>query len=323
VIIVTGGAGFIGSNLVYALNQRGLNDILIIDNLTNGEKCKNLNALDFHDYLDKNKFSEHLAELGAKADVIFHIGACSDTMEYNGKYMMENNYEYSKNLLHFCQNKNIPFIYASSASVYGNGIAGFTEDEKCENSLNTYAFSKMQFDRYVRKILTADAKTQKMSQIVGLRFFNVFGPQENHKGRMASIFYQMYNQLNKNSVIRLFAAHEGYADGEQKRDFIYVKDVVKVNLYFWDNPRLSGIFNCGTGKAETFNAAATSIIKAQGTGKIEYIPFPAELQGKYQSFTEADTKKLLQAGYDGGFYPLEKAAAEYYEYLEKNDGYLK
>ncbi len=299
-IIVTGGAGFIGSNLVKGLNDRGLKDILVVDDLSQGETFKNLLALDIKDYIDKDDF---LAALlvgkydGETVEAVFHDGACSDTMEYNGKYMMETNYEYSKELLHFCQRRRIPFIYASSASVYGGGETGFSETPACEWALNVYAFSKLQFDRYVRQILP-DAT----AQVVGLRYFNVYGPQENHKGRMASVAYHFFHQLKKDGVVRLFK-------------------VVDVNLFFYDNPAVSGIFNCGTGKANTFNAVANAAIKALGGGKIEYIDFPETLKGKYQNFTEADLTLLKEAGYDKPFTDPEAAVADYYRYLAAG-GYL-
>ena len=319
-IIVTGGAGFIGSNLIRGLNDKGYNDILVVDNIGKTDKFKNLVPLKIYDYIDKEDFI-HAIEAGEyehkKIQAIFHIGACSDTMEYDGKYMMDNNYEYSKTLLHFCLRRKIPFTYASSASVYGNGDKGFTETPECEDALNVYAFSKMQFDRYVNSLLP-----NIDSQVVGLRFFNVFGPQEIHKGRMASIAYQLYNQITKEGVAKLFAGINGYDDGEQLRDFIYVKDVVKVNLFFLNHPEQSGVFNCGTGKARSFNAVANSIIAAKNTGRIEYVPFPEQLKGKYQNYTEADTTKLLKAGYDGGFMELEAAIADYCQYLDNNNGYL-
>lgn len=319
-IIVTGGAGFIGSNLVKGLNERGYKDILVVDNLTNADKCRNLVYVDIKDYVDKQDF---LSDLKAgkynheSIEAVFHEGACSDTMEYNGKYMMENNYQYSKELLHFCLARKIPFMYASSASTYGNGKNGFKAEPACEEALNVYAFSKLQFDRYVRKTVPESA-----SQVVGLRYFNVFGPQENHKGRMASIVYQLYRQMEEQGLIRLFEGTEGYANGEQKRDFIYVKDLVKVNLFFFDHPELSGVYNCGTGKANSFNEVAKSVIDVFGKGHIEYVPFPETLKGKYQSFTQADDAKLLAAGYDQGFHSLEAAVKDYCQYLIKNNGYL-
>ncbi len=318
-IIVTGGAGFIGSNLVKGLNGRGQENILVVDDLSQGDKFKNLLALDIKDYIDKDDF---LAALLAEkydseaVEAVFHDGACSDTMEYNGKYMMDTNYAYSKALLHFCQRRRIPFIYASSASVYGGGENGFRETPECEWVLNVYAFSKLQFDRYVRRVLPGAA-----AQIVGLRYFNVYGPQENHKGRMASVAYHFFHQLKKDGVVRLFKGTEGYGDGEQRRDFVYVKDVVDVNLFFADNPAKSGIFNCGTGRANTFNAVATAAIKALGRGRIEYIDFPETLKGKYQNFTEADLSHLKAAGYEKPFTELDQAVADYYRYLATG-GYL-
>ena len=318
-IIVTGGAGFIGSNLVSELNARGQDDIIIVDNMGTGEKFRNLNALRFADYQDKIDFLHKIEDYDLESEnieVVYHIGACADTMEYNGNYMMQNNFEYSKKLLHFCQRRRIPFVYASSASVYGNGENGFREEPECENALNVYAFSKLMFDRYVRRILP-----QATSQIVGLRFFNVYGPQENHKGKMASIVYQLYHQLQKEGYVKLFKGYDGYADGEQRRDFIYVKDVVKVNLFFGANPQLSGIYNCGTGNANTFNAVAHAIIKACNRGHIEYIDFPEGLKGKYQSYTQADPTRLLAANYNGGFHSLEEGITEYCRYLDAG-GYL-
>lgn len=319
-IIVTGGAGFVGSNLVKGLNEQGRDDILVVDNIGQTDKFRNLIPLRFRDYIDKMDFIRDIRQglyENEKIDAIFHIGACSDTMEYNGKYMMENNYEYSKSLLHFCLRRKIPFIYASSASVYGNGAKGFKETPECEDALNVYAFSKMQFDRYVTNLLP-----HIDSQVVGLRYFNVFGPQEIHKGRMASIVYQLYKQVSQEGVARLFAGTDGYGDGEQLRDFIYVKDVVKVNLYFWKNRDKSGIFNCGTGKARSFNDVANGVIKALNKGEISYVPFPETLRGKYQSYTQADSANLLAVGYNGGFMELEDAVVDYYRYLRENNGYL-
>ena len=318
-IIVTGGAGFIGSNLVYELNQRGETQILIVDNLTNAAKFKNLVGLKAVDYIDKQDFLEKVQAgkfNSANVRAIFHQGACSDTMEYNGKYMLQNNFEYSKQLLHFALNKKIQFIYASSASTYGNGLKGFKETPECEHALNVYAFSKLFFDRYVQQLQGVSNR-----QIVGLKYFNVYGPQENHKGRMASVAYQFYNQLQESDTLKLFEGVDGYANGEQRRDFIYVKDVAKVNLFFLDNPQVSGIFNCGTGKAQSFNDVAKAVIKHLGRGKIEYIPFPEVLKGKYQSFTQADASKLLAAGYTGGFSDVATGVEEYCQILDQTEGY--
>lgn len=318
-IIVTGGAGFIGSNIVKALNERGYDDILIVDNLGKSEKYKNLIGLKFYDYIHRDNFLEMILSDGFDPDeinVVFHEGACSDTMEYDVNYMIKTNYEYSKELLRFCIYNDIDLIYASSASTYGGGENGFREVENCENALNPYAFSKLLFDRYLREHL-ADIE----SKVIGLRYFNVFGAQEFHKGRMASIVYQMYKQIKNSGVIKLFKGTDGYKDGEQRRDFIYVKDVAKVNLWCWENEIENGIYNCGTGKANTFNAVAQAVISALGKGEIEYIDFPETLQGKYQSFTQADTRKLLNAGYNGGFTNINDAVKEYCQFLAEGGYY--
>ena len=250
-------------------------------------------------------------------DVIFHEGACSDTMNYDGRYMMKNNYEGSKDILHYCLERRIPLLYASSASTYGSGKNGFREVSDCEEALNPYAFSKLQFDRYVRRVLP-----YAQSQVAGFRYFNVFGPQENHKDRMASLIFQKYHELKEKGKITLFEGTAGYENGGQIRDFIYVNDVVKVLFYFWEHPELSGIYNCGTGTGHTFNEFVKGIIDYCGTGSIEYVPFPEILKGKYQSFTTADTTKLTDAGYDKGFTPLVDAVKEYCELLDKHDGYF-
>ena len=319
-IIVTGGAGFIGSNLIKGLNETGRKDILVVDDLAQQDKFKNLVGLDFMDYLDKDEFLAQVLDGQWEETVleaIFHQGACSDTMEHNGKYMMDINYEYSKTLLHLCLRRNVPFLYASSASVYGSGEQGFREDPVCEAPLNVYGFSKWHFDRYVETLLT-----QAESQIVGLRYFNVFGPQENHKGRMASVAYHMFHQLKNDRTMRLFKGIDGYGDGEQRRDFIYVKDVAKVNLFFFDHPEKSGIFNCGTGQSQTFNDLAKAAKQAMGFGELEYIDFPEALKGKYQNFTEADQAKLRKIGYAEAFTSLNDAVADYYRYLQQSGGYF-
>lgn len=319
-IIVTGGAGFIGSNLVRGLNEQGYTDILIVDNLGNSEKFRNLVGLRYKDYQHKQDFIEALSAgcyEHQSIEAIFHEGACSDTMEYDANYMMKNNYEYSKGMLHFALKRRIPFLYASSASTYGSGTKGFTEGDPYEGALNVYAFSKLTFDRYVRQLLP-DA----YSQVVGLKYFNVFGPQENHKGKMASTAFHFYNQLQTGDKVRLFSGCDGYGNGEQKRDFVYVKDVVKVNLEFFERQLPSGIYNCGTGTARTFNDMAKAVIAQKHKGEIEYIPFPEVLKGKYQSYTQADLTNLLAAGYTGGFHTLEDAVADYVKQLDESMGYF-
>ena len=312
-IIVTGGAGFIGSNLVKGLNNIGITDILIVDDLTDGTKCRNMNALSFADYCDKDVFIDQLSKLnGMKIEAIFHEGACADTMEHNGLKMMSMNYDYSKSLLHFALDHSIRFIYASSASVYGNGDNGFKEIRPNENPLNVYAFSKFLFDQYVRTMLP----TAPM-QIVGLRYFNVYGQQENHKGRMASTIYSFYRQLKSDGITRLFEGSDKYI-----RDFIYVDDVVDVNRYFFNNPEKREIFNCGTGKAEPFTTIAHSLIELEGKGKIEFVPFPDSLKGKYQAFTQADTSALRAIGYEQDFMTVRQGVERYHTYLTNNDGFL-
>ena len=314
-IIVTGGAGFIGSNIVKALNARGRTDILIVDHIGKGLKFKNLLGLAFDDIWTKEQFLDALGGgLSKKIDGVFHMGACSDTMNYDGDYVLHNNYDYTKAVLKFCRERRVPLIYASSASTYGLGLNGFREAPECEDALNPYAFSKLMFDRYLRQRLDDSSK------VIGLRFFNVYGPQEAHKNKMASVFYHMHNQLRADGRIKLFKGIDGVLDGEQRRDFIYVNDVVKVCLWFFDNRAENGIYNCGTGRAHTYNEAARAVIKAMGFGEIEYIDFPDELRGKYQNYTQADTTKLLRAGYDGGFTEFDDAVKEYCSMLERNGG---
>jgi ADP-L-glycero-D-manno-heptose 6-epimerase len=319
--IVTGGAGFIGSNIVKDLNQQGISDILIVDDLGNDEKYRNLVGLRYRDYCHKDDFLADVIDREYDSDLIegiFHQGACSDTMEYNCNYVMANNYEYSKTLLHFCLDRKIPFLYASSASTYGNGGKGFREEEGCEEALNPYAFSKLSFDRYVRLLLPT-----AVSPVIGLKYFNVYGPQEHHKGKMASIVYQLYNQVKQAGVVRLFKGIDGYGDGEQRRDFIYVKDVVKVNMHFFTQGGPSGIYNCGTGRATSFNEVAKAVIAAHGSGHLEYIDFPEILKGKYQNYTEADTAKLRQIGFQDDFWTIEAAVADYGAILQASGGYYR
>lgn len=325
-IVVTGGCGFIGANLVHALNARGVDDVLVVDNLQAGQKFRNIVDCRIADYLDKRVFLEQIktGRFDGKLAAVFHQGACSDTMEYNGVYMMENNYEYSKALLHFCQAQAIPYIYASSASVYGGGSV-FQESPEHEAPLNVYGYSKFLFDQYVRRRPPAQG-----AQVVGLRYFNVYGDREGHKGRMASVAFHFFNQYREHGRVRLFEGSGGYADGEQRRDFISVEDVVKVNLYFLDHPGVSGIFNVGTGRSQTFNEVAVAAVnrcrREQGRGAltlaemqaqklIEYVPFPDGLKDKYQSFTEADIAALRASGYREPFFAVEEGVSRYIERL--------
>ncbi len=314
-IIVTGGAGFIGSNLVKGLNERGRQDILVVDNLKNGAKFLNLADCEIHDYQDKENFIEYIrrGELFAeRIDAVFHAGACSATTEWDGQYVMRNNYDYSKTLFKYCMARRIPFIYASSASVYGEG-PDFREDRTCEAPLNVYAYSKFLFDQYVRRQMLS-----LPTQVVGLRYFNVYGPREQHKGGMASVAYHFNNQVMESGKVRLFEGRDGYADGEQRRDFIYVGDVVSVNLWLLEHPGVSGIFNVGTGRSQSFNEVARAVLAWHGRGEIEYIPFPAHLQGRYQSFTEADINALRRAGYDLPFHDVEGGVRAYLDWLNSS-----
>ena len=313
-IIVTGGAGFIGSNIVKALNERGRNDILVVDNLKNGVKIKNLADCEIMDFMDKHDFIDHLKagkEFEEPVTAIFHEGACSSTTEWDGKFIMENNYEYSKILLHYCLERKIAYLYASSASVYGGGSV-FKEDRQYEEPLNMYAYSKFLFDQYVRRLTP-----QFKSQVVGFRYFNVYGPREQHKGTMSSVAFHLNGQIPQEGVARLFEGCEGYGNGDQSRDFVYVEDAVAVNLWFMDHPEKSGIFNLGTGRSQSFNDVANAVIKYHGKGKIEYIPFPDHLRGRYQSFTEADITALREAGYDAPFKTVEEGVTAYMKWLNK------
>ncbi|MDF2530031.1 MAG: ADP-L-glycero-D-manno-heptose-6-epimerase [Gammaproteobacteria bacterium] len=316
-IIVTGGAGFIGSNIVKALNKEGRRDILVVDDLTDGTKFVNLVDCDFLDYQDKDDFIASLLSGdydNESIEAIFHQGACSDTTEWNGRYMMENNFEYSKYLLHYCQDHNIQFIYASSAAVYGKGTV-FKEKREFEQPLNVYGFSKFQFDQYVRATFP-----NPKSQIVGFRYFNVYGPREQHKGKMASVAFHHNNQIQAGGTVKLFDAYDGYAAGEQKRDFVYVEDVANVNLWFMKHPEKSGIFNLGSGRSQAFNDIAKSVIAWHGKGSIEYIPFPDNLKGRYQSFTQADISALRQAGYEAPFKTVEQGVKAYLDWLNQQKG---
>jgi ADP-L-glycero-D-manno-heptose 6-epimerase len=324
--IVTGAAGFIGANLVKALNERGITRIVAVDDLTHGDRFANLVDCVIEDYLDKDEFLAAI-ERGAFNGVVtalLHQGACSDTTESDGRYMMQNNYRYSRRLLDFCVAQKTPFIYASSAAVYGDRTQ-FRESPECEQPLNVYGYSKHLFDQFVRRCMP-----QLPSQVVGLRYFNVYGPREQHKGRMASVAFHFFNQYRNTGKVRLFEGGDGYAHGEQQRDFVSVEDVVKVNLYFLDNPQKTGIYNCGTGVAQSFNEVAVAAVNAcrkargegalalaamQAQGLIEYIPFPQDLKGKYQSYTQADLTALRAAGYVENFLSVNQGVTKYCEAL--------
>jgi ADP-L-glycero-D-manno-heptose 6-epimerase len=321
-IVVTGAAGFIGSNLVKALSARGEHNIIAVDDLTRADKFKNLVDCEIADYFDKEVFLNELlaGNFDGQLEAVLHEGACSNTMESDGRYMMQNNYRYSLALLEHCQNDEVPFIYASSAAVYGAGEV-FREAREFESPINVYGYSKFLFDQKVRRRLN-----ERTAQIVGLRYFNVYGEREAHKGRMASMARQMFEQYSEYKKVRLFEGSRGYSAGEQRRDFVSVQDVAAVNLFFLDNSGKSGIFNVGTGKAESFNEVAAAVINTcdstdQSVGslvqreKIEYIPFPAGLKEKYQSYTQADIQYLREAGYETAFVDVKQGVREYVKRL--------
>lgn len=311
-IIVTGGLGFIGSNIVHGLNAQGYTDIVVVDDFSDGTKFVNIVEAEIADYWDKEEFLARLRQrdpIMAKVEAIIHQGACSATTEWNGRLVMDNNYEYSKAILHTCLERHISLIYASSAAVYGAGKV-FIEEPRHEAPLNVYGYSKTLFDRYARRLM-ASAR----SQVVGLRYFNVYGPREQHKGDMASVAYHLHSQLQTGEEIRLFTGCDGYGPGEQKRDFIHVDDVVDVVLWLLDHPGVSGLFNVGTGKSQSFNEVAGAVLKACGRGRIRYIPFPDHLRGRYQSFTEADLTRLRSAGYQGTFRDVESGVGDYMRWL--------
>lgn len=308
-IIVTGGAGFIGSNIVKALNDTGYRDILVVDNLKDGTKFANLADLDIADYIDKEDFIANIVAGDDLGDIeaVFHEGACSSTTEWDGKYMMDNNYQYSKEVLHYCLERSIPFLYASSAATYGGRSNHFVEERQFEQPLNVYGYSKFLFDQYVREILPHAG-----SQICGFRYFNVYGPREGHKGSMASVAFHLNQQIHQGENPKLFSGSENF-----KRDFVYVADVAAVNLWFWKQG-VSGIFNCGTGRAESFQAVADAVLDYHKTGSVEYIPFPEKLQGRYQSYTQADLTKLRAAGYDKPFHSVAEGVADYMAWLNRD-----
>jgi ADP-L-glycero-D-manno-heptose 6-epimerase len=325
-IIVTGAAGFIGSNLVKGLNDRGERDIVAVDNMTRADKFRNLVDCEIADYWHKDDFLEALVagDFDGEVDAVLHNGACSDTMGADGRYMMDNNYRYSLTLLDWCQAEGVPYIYASSAAVYGPG-PGFREDRACERPLNVYGYSKLLMDQVLRR-----RWGELGAQVVGLRYFNVYGPREAHKGRMASVAFHCFNQYRAEGKVKLFRGSGGYEAGEQRRDFVSVADVVAVNLWFLDNPEVSGIFNLGTGRAQPFNDVACATVNAlraaegeeplslaqmQAQGLIEYVPFPEGLEAKYQSFTQADLDRLRAAGYAAPFLTVEEGVSRYVQWL--------
>jgi ADP-L-glycero-D-manno-heptose 6-epimerase len=326
--VVTGAAGFIGSNLVKALNERGTTDIIAVDNLKHADKFRNLADCEIADYMSKEEFLEKLNG-GYFDDIlsaVLHQGACSDTMETDGRYMMENNYRYTLDILNHCQEEDVPLLYASSASVYGGGGV-FKESREFESPLNVYAYSKFLMDQVVRR-----RWSHRSSQIVGLRYFNVYGQREQHKGRMASVAFHFFNQYRAEGHVKLFEGCDGYGNGGQLRDFVSIEDVTKVNMFFLENHDKSGIFNLGTGQAQSFNDVAVATInalrEADGKGElslaemqqqqlIRYIPFPQQLIGKYQSYTQADISALRDIGYDAKFFDVAQGTTRYVNHLLK------
>ena len=317
-IIVTGGAGFIGSNLIHLLNQSGERDILLVDNFApapnlTGPKFLNLAGAEFADYMDKREFRAALKAgyfENTNIRAILHQGACSNTLEDDGRYVMDNNFTYSKELLHFALDRKIPLVYASTAAVYGASTE-FAELPKNERPLNIYGYSKLVFDNYVRRLMPPIGSQMK-STVVGLRYFNVYGPREQHKGRMASVIHHFTRQLKDTGSIKMFRGSGGYADGEQRRDFVFVKDLCRINMFFAgllpESPKkqIHAVVNAGTGEARTFKAVAAALMQAHGQGNIEYIPFPSDLQNRYQHFTQADIAGLRSAGYSAPFTSLEE-----------------
>jgi ADP-L-glycero-D-manno-heptose 6-epimerase len=305
-LIVTGGAGFIGSNIVRGLNAAGRDDIIVVDDLSDGRKFFNLVDCSIADYWDKSTLFDRLLALAVPPEAVLHQGACAVTTEWDGRYMLDENYQYSVDLLAYCQNNKLPLIYASSAAIYGASTAFSEHDSSLERPLNVYGYSKMLFDRYVRRHAFSDG-----AQVVGLRYFNVYGPGEAHKGPMASVVWHLTREFKETGEMRLFQGSHGYADGEQRRDFIHVDDVVQVVLWFLAHPGQSGIYNVGTGASASFNDLARAVIEYQGGGSIRYVPFPEKLEASYQPFTEADLSALRAAGYRGEFADIRTGVHRY------------
>jgi ADP-L-glycero-D-manno-heptose 6-epimerase len=322
-LIVTGGAGFIGSNLIHCLNADGITNILVVDNLANTKKFQNLDGARYVDYMDKRDFRRAIREnaLGeSKIEAIFHQGACSNTLEEDGIYVMDNNFQYSKEVLDFAIRSGASLVFASSAAVYGlSGPGRFTPALENERPLNIYGYSKLAFDHYFRN-------QQTMGRVpitaVGLRYFNVYGPREQHKGRMASVIHHFSKQIEETGKVRLFAGSGGYDDGEQRRDFVYVSDLIRLNMFFAQvgpyAPKpghlartYRGVVNAGSGVSRSFNDVARAVMAVHGTdAPIEYIPFPVELKDRYQHFTEADLTGLRELGYSSDPTPLETGIFE-------------
>ncbi len=311
-IIITGGAGFIGSNLVASLNAKGYTDILVVDDLSDGHQFMNLQTAKIADYMDKSEFCQALQNsyhFAKDIDAVIHMGACSDTTEWDGQYVMENNFTYSKVLFHYCTDHKIPFLYASSAAVYGNSVE-FNENGGHEAPLNVYGYSKYLFDQYV-----LNHQELCTNQVAGFRFFNVYGPKEAHKGKMSSVAYHLNQQIQESGNIKLFEGYDGYKNGEQKRDFVYVGDVAEVLIWFLNHPSASGIFNLGTGRAQTFNDVAHSVLDWHQSGSLDYIPFPDHLKGHYQSYTQADISKLRAIGCDHVFKTVQEGVKAYLDIM--------
>lgn len=328
-LIVTGGAGFIGSNLVHELNAHDITDILVVDNLANVAKFHNLHGARYVDYMDKREFRRAIAgnaEWGCQIEGILHQGACSNTLEEDGVYMMDNNFQYTKEVLGFAIRQSSPLIFASTAAVYGlSGPGRFTPTVENERPLNIYGYSKLAFDHYFRHKLALD---EIPIAAVGLRYFNVYGPREAHKGRMASVIHHFSKQIQEAGKVRLFAGTGGCRDGEQRRDFVYVRDLARLNMFFAQigpyapkagrpAQKYRGVFNAGSGVSRSFNEVAKALMAVHGQVPIEYIPFPADLEGRYQHFTEADLSELRQAGCDLEMTSLEEGIVETNETLAK------
>lgn len=318
-IIVTGGAGFIGSAIVAALNSRSISDILIVDNLAADEKWKNLRRLFFSDYLEKEDFLKMIVngQVELDIDTIFHLGAISSTTERDATLLIRNNYEYTKVLAGWATEKNIRFIYASSAATYGDGSRGFVDDHsqlgKLE-PLNMYGYSKHLFDLWAQK-------TGLLKKIVGLKYFNVFGPNEYHKGSMMSFVPKAYEQIKETDKVKLFKSYDSsYPDGGQMRDFVYIRDAVDMTLFFYNNPEIYGLFNIGTGNARTWDDLARAVFAAMDKPeKIEYVDMPESIRDRYQYFTRADVSKIRKAGYNRKPMSLEEAIKDYVcNYLSTN-----